>query len=360
MKVNSADNIRINYSSPVLRGERTVSQSQVGHDDFVSSKKEAKNNKAWYIAGGLILAGIGAFLTHRAGWWGKTVGGVNKNNGVVDTVFKKVDEAKEYFENLGINTEFRDVTDEHLPLLNRIKDDMKKLKELGVKFDKPDTLTISDWHKAEEYAELCRKRGVNIERIEEYHAFCAGDKDGANHVFVNSSKPTTDFFRHEMGHANHHRGHDSFWEARGVKNQDFADKQLELLGQDLKIYRGTNDFKNIFHFSPEQNSAKFAFPNQDMETRYVYVNNIVNKMQEETNCYKPESLSEQVAYVFDGLTKGDKKFSDEVMLYYDFAGGARIPNLKIGGKSYDEYIESLYNNAELVQKLRDNIKILKL
>ena len=96
-----------------------------------------------------------------------------------------------------------------------------------------------------------------------------------------------------------------------------------------------------------------------METRYVYVNNIVNKMNEETHCYSPQDLDEHVAYVFDGLVKG-KKFSDEVMLYYDFAGGARIPNFKIGGKTYDEYIESLYNNSELVQRLRDNIKILKL
>ena len=356
MKVSSADDIKIKYNLP-LRGERTVVPSQTGHDSFVNSKRETKNNKAWYIAGGLILTGIGAFLTHKAGWWGKT--GVN-NNSVPDTIFKKVDEAKKYFEDLGINTEFRDVTDEHLPLLNRIKDDMKKLKDLGVKFDKPDTLTISDWHKAEEYAELCRKRGVNIERIEEYHAFCAGDKHGANHVFINSSKANTDFFRHEMGHANHHRGHDSFWEAKGIVNHDFADKQLELLGQDLKIYRGTNDFKNIFHFNPHENQTKFAFPNQDMETRYVYVNNIVNKMNKETNCYKPESLSEQVAYIFDGLTRGDKTFSDEVMLYYDFSGGARIPNLKIKGKSYDEYMESLYNNSALIQALRDNIKILKL
>ena len=163
-----------------------------------------------------------------------------------------------------------------------------------------------------------------------------------------------------MGHANHFRGHDSFWEAKGLINQDFADKQLDILGQDIKIYRGTSDFKNIFQFNPDNNSAKFAFPNQDRETRFIYVNDIVNRMNQETSCYKPESLSEQVAYVFDGQVKENKTFSDEVMLYYDFAGGARIPNLKIKGKTYDEYIESLYNNKELVQKLRDNIKILKL
>ncbi len=354
MKVNSVG-VNIIPKQLNFRSENMVHAPQNGHDEFVSAKKETKSSKAWLIASGLILAGVGAFLAHKAGWWSKC--DIKAND--VFGEFKSVKEAKKYFEDLGINTEFKDVNNEHLPLLNRIKEDLKKLKELGVKFDKPDTLTISDWHKAEEYEELCRKRGVNIERIEEYYAFCAGDKNGANHVFVNSSKPSSDFFRHEMGHANHHRGHDSFWEAQGVTNQDFADKQLEILGQDIKIFRGTKDFKNIFHFNPAQSSTKFAFPNQNMETRFVYVNDIVNKMQTETSCYKPDSLSEQVAYVFDELVKGNK-FSDEVMLYYDFAGGARIPNLKIDGKTYNEYIESLYNNPELIQRLKNNIKISKL
>lgn len=359
MKVSSVNQQpnKIVLTAPNFRSEYIASVQQTTTDRFIKETETKTNNKAWYIAGGLILAGIGAFFTHKAGWWG----GVKENNNktVTDVIFKTVDEAKKYFENMGIDTIFRDVTEEHVPLLNRIKEDLKKLKELGVKFDKPDTLTISDWHKAEEYEELCRKRGINIERMEEYHAFCAGDKDGANHVFVNASKSGTDYFRHEMGHANHHRGHDSFWEAKGVNGFDFADKQLELLGSDNKIFREAGKFYNILHFNPEISTTKYAFPNHNGETRYVYVNNIVNKMQQETNCYKPESLSEQVAYVFDRLVKGDK-FSDEVMLYYDFAGGARIPNLKIGGKTYDEYIESLYNNPALIQKLRANIKILKL
>ena len=355
MKVDSVKYKLNNFTlkAPIFRGENVVYSKQT--DEFVKKTEPVTNNKAWYVAGGLILAGIGAYLTHQAGWWGR----VNKKSGAVDTVFKNIDEAKKYFTDMGINTIFRDVTEEHLPLLNRIKNDLNKLKELDVKIKQPDTLTISDWHKAEEYEELCRKRGITMDRIEEYHAFCAGDKNGASHIFVNSSKPATDYFRHEMGHANHDRGFDSFWEAKGVKNHDFADKQLEILGQDIKIFRGTGDFKNIFHFNPEHNTTKFAFPNKDMETRFIYVKNILDTMQKETNCYAPEKLEEQVAYVFDGLVNG-KKFSDEVMLYYDFAGGARIPKLKINDKTYDEYISSLYENADLIQKLRDNIKILKL
>ena len=354
MKVNSVENIRIN-NLPAFRSATVITPVRDRHDEFVSSQKAGSNKKAWWIAAGVVIAGAGALFAHKAGWF---KGAVHNVTGSGEN-FKNADEAKKYFEDMGIKTEFRDVTKEHLPLLNRIKDDLIKIKELGVKIDKPDTLTVSDWHKAEEYEELCRKRGVFMERREEYYAFCATDRRGANHIFVNSSKPDTDYFRHEMGHANNFRGHDSFWEAKGVVNHDFADKQLEVLGQDIKIYRGT-DFKNILQFNPENNLTKFAFPNQDMETRFIYVKNIVSKMNEETHCYAPDDLSEQVAYVFDGLVKGDKTFSDEVMLYYDFAGGVRIPNLKIKGKTYDEYIESLYNNAELIQKLRNNVTISKI
>ena len=358
MKVVSVgNNLNIYSKTPNFRSETGMSAIQSEHDKFVSSGVKKKNNTLPVVCG-LAVLGIGAIFAHKAGWFRKTT---DKLTG--DMKFKNINDAKEYFENLGIDTIFRDVTDEHLPLLNRIKDDLIKLKELGVKIDKPKTLTVSDWHKAEEYEELCRQRGITVERIEDYQAFCQGDKSGANHVFVNSSKPGTDVFRHEMGHANHHRGHDSFWEAKGIKNHDFADKQLEILGKDIKVYRDgpveNVELNNIFHLTLK-NDGRGIFPTSDKETRYVYCSDILAKMQQETSCYKPKSLSEQVAYIFDGLIKGNKTFSDEVMLYYDFAGGARIPNLKIDGKTYDEYIETLYNNPELIQKLRDNVKILKL
>ena len=364
MKANCVESLKLNVNtnpqSLNFRGERVMLTKDDGHDTFVSEKKKGKNNRTLLALGGLALIGTGAVIAHKAGWFKKAVDKTTKSEIIT---FKSVDEAKKYFEDLGINTEFRDVNNEHLSLLNRIKDDLKKLKELGVKFDKPDTLTISDWHKAEEYKELCRKRGISAERKEEYYAFCEGDKNGANHIFVNSSKPNSDSFRHEMGHANHHRGHDSFWEAKGVKDHDFADKQLEILGKNIKVYRDgpVNDIEqnNIFHLSLK-NNGKGLFCTSDGEARFVYISELLAKMNSETGCYKPDSLSEQVAYIFDSLVKGDKTFSDEVMLYYDFAGGARIPNLKIAGKTYDEYMESLYNNVDLINKLRENVKISKI
>ena len=356
MKVNSVGvNLNIYPKNMNFKGKEAMLTVPNEHDEFVTTNKQNNKSRAWWIIGGLAVLGIGGILAHKAGWFKKATDKI-VNSG---EKFKNIDEAKKYFEDLGIDTIFRDVTDKNLPQLNRIKEDLTKLKELGVKFDKPKTLTVSDWHKAEEYEELCRQRGISIERKEGYYAFCIGDREGANHVFVNGSQEATDVFRHEMGHANHHRGHDSFWESKGITGHDFADKQLEILGKDIKIYRNAGNFNNIFHFDPNITSTSFAFPNQNMETRFVRIPELLAKMQKETGCYKPESLSEQVAYIFDGLVKGEK-FSDEVMLYYDFTGGARIPNLNINGKTYDEYIESLYNNSELIKKLRENIRISKI
>ncbi len=71
--------------------------------------------------------------------------------------------------------------------------------------------------------------------------------------------------------------------------------------------------------------------------------------------YKDYEADEYVADIFKFLTTG-KTFSDEVMLAYDFIGGGRVPNLIIKGKSYDDYIKSLYDNPEMVQKLKNMVK----
>lgn len=361
MKANSVmAGVNIPPKQINFRSENNVRASQNGHDEFVRSQKKQSSNKAWWALGGVTALAVGALIAHKSGLFKKAVDKVVVTE---DVKFTNIDEAKKYFENLGIETEFRSVTNEYLPQLNRIKDDLRKIKEMGVKIDKPDSITISDWSNAAEYEELCRKKGITIERKEGYFAFCAGAKDNKSHIFINSSKPTSDVFRHEMGHANHYIGHDSYWESKGIKNYNFANKQLELLGENIKVYDAgpvhDKPVYNIFHLSFNNAGSRFVFPTTERETRYIYTKNMLDKMQAETNCYSPDAIGEQVAYVFDGLLKG-KKYSDEVMLYYDFAGGARVPNLKIDGKSYDDYMESLYNNKELIAKLTENIKISKI
>ena len=83
-------------------------------------------------------------------------------------------------------------------------------------------------------------------------------------------------------------------------------------------------------------------------------------MQTEAGVYKiniSETYAwEQTAEMFAKLNKGHQ-FSDEVMLMYDFIGRSRVPNLVIKGQKYDDYIASLYQNEEILQKLRDSIEI---
>ena len=354
MKVNSVGFEAVLASKQTnFRSQNPQHASQTEHDEFVSKKKSQKNRMI-RLAASLSVVVAGLLLLKLTKKPPKDI--------LTIPEFENISQAKRYFEKLGIETDFRGAKEEHLSLLNKIKDNLKQLQEMGVKKDKPDSIIISDWKNASEYEELCRKKGLNVERKEGYWAFCGRAENGKNHIFINSNHPEFEKFLHEMGHANHFTGIDSLWHSKGFLGQDFTDKQLKILNTTEKIYRGRVEAKlnNIFCQKDVHSSSKYIFPNAEGEVRYVHTKGMIDKMYSETNCYDGgKFLTEQVADVFEGLIKG-KKFSDETMLYYDFAGGARIPNLKINGKSYDEYIESLYNNQELIQKLRENIKITKI
>ena len=361
MKANSVGvNVNIYPRQVNFRSENVTHVPQNGHDEFVRSEKPSSNSKVGWIVASLIAAGAGALLAHQSGWFKKAADkAVNSEKS-----FTNINEAKKYFENLGIETDFRGATKEHLDMLNKIKENIKQLKEMGVKKEKPDSITISDWRNKEETQELFRKRGsINEEAPESgyYKAFSVFKNGEEAHIIIDSNA-SFDQFRHEMGHVNHHIGLDSYWHSKGLKGADFANKQLELLGSDEKIYPNISGHsgRNLIEIPIEGMSAKFRFPTTEREVRYVYPQGMIDKMQTETHAYdNGKSVTEQIAYVFEGLLKGEK-FSDETMLYYDFAGGARIPNLKIDGKTYDEYIESIYNNKDLIEKLRENIKICKI
>lgn len=363
MKANCVKSVNIYPKQINFRSEPNVYAPQNRHDEFVKSQKSSTSNKSLWIIGGIVLAGISAFLTHKAGWWGR--GKLEEVKDFFnDSKFTKISEAKEYFEKLGIEIDFRGANDKHLDMLNRIKENIKQLKEMGVKKDKPDSITISDWKNREETRVLFAKRGSVKEEPPEsgyYQAFTVWGKGEEAHILIDSN---VDFnqFRHEMGHINHQRGLDSFWQSKDIKGYDFANKQLEILGYGEKIYSKIAGLssRNILEFPIKGTNSRYRFPTENGEIRYIYPQAMIDRMQQETKSYDGgKDLCEQIAYVFEGLLQG-KKFSDEVMLYYDFSGGARIPNLKIDGKTYDEYIESLYNNSELIQKLRENVIISKI
>ena len=362
MKANSVGvNVNIYPNQINFRSENTVHAPQNGHDEFVRSEKPSSKNKTGWVVAGLIAIGAASLLAHQSGWFKKARDKVITSG---DVKFKNVDEAKKYFENIGVETDFRGANETHLDMLNRIKENIKQLKEMGVKKEKPNSITISNWKNREETKELFHNRGgVNEEPPESgyYKAFSTFKNGNEAHILIDSNA-SFDQFRHEMGHINHHRGLDSFWHSKGLNGTDFANKQLEILGAEEKIYPNISGLsgRNIIEFPVDGTGAKFRIPTENREIRYIYPQKMIDKMQQETNAYDGgKTITEQIAYMFEGLLKGDK-YTDEAMLYYDFAGGARIPNLKINGKTYDEYIESLYNNKELIEKLRQNILISKI
>lgn len=354
MKVNRVGSCAITCQPKTsFRSQYPQHASMKGHDDFVDEKTGKKLRKITFF-GGLTLAGFGLLLLHLTK--------KKPPNNSILSEFKNISEAKEYFEKLGIDTDLRGAKEEHLSLLNRIKENLKQLQEMGVKKDKPDSITISDWKNTAEYEELCKKKGIDMERREGYWAFCSGAENGKSHIFINSNFPSFDKFLHEMGHANHWISKDSFWHSKSYTGQAFADKQLEILNSTDKMYRGTHEAKlsNIFYHSDVHSPSTFIFPNKEGEVRYIHAKGMIDKMYSETSCYDGgKYLTEEVADIFEKLIKGEK-LSDESMLYYDFAGGARIPNLQVNGMTYDKYIESLYNNPELIQKLKENVKISKI
>ena len=245
MKVSIIDTgINIVPKQTNFRSQNTVYAIQNGHDEFIATKKETKNSKAWWVAAGLVLTGIGAIWGHKAGWFKKSADKLINSN----ETFKNIDNAKKYFENLGVETEFRGVKDEHLPLLNRIKENIKQLQEMGVKKEKPDSITISDWNNKAELEELYRNKGVTLSEYKPgYFAQTLTSQNGKKHIFINSNHPNFDMFRHEMGHVNDGL-YNSYWHAKGIQGHDFADKQLNIIGKNEKISRQTADFNNIFYF----------------------------------------------------------------------------------------------------------------
>lgn len=361
--------------------------------------------------GAVALIGLGAELIwgkgrHLKTFWEKIAGKGTKtvkppssNSTPTVTDFKNLDEAKEYFERLGIKTVFKDGSEKHLLDLNYIKDDLLILERNGVAIAKPNSIIVSDWHNAEEAKQIFRKLNIDENRAEVHKLLsnCWGTvekgTDNKCHVLINSSYGgNSGKFIHEMGHIHQDSFRTSFWHFKGLTDREFINKQLKVFGLtdigicndgvDL-ILREAGDqnisslFRNV-HFdrlAPEvKTKIKNMFPDivneddylklfslysKDKKTYVINAKKMVDKMYSESGVYAPAKTWENVAEIFEGLNKG-KEYSDLVMLMYDINGGGRVPNLVIKGMKYDDYIESLYNNKDLIRKLRECIEVKEL
>ena len=316
--------------------------------------------------------------------------------------FKNLDDAKSWFDSVGIKTEYTAGAERHLEDLNHIKKDLAVLQKNGVEYSKPSSIVLTDWHNPTELQEICRKMNLSDDAIRDLSAITNGNsgywgtveylKDGQNVVFINHSfNGDYGAFMHEMGHL-HQDLETSFWHAtKGLKGESFKAVQHYILGLPqptqivpykipdysrmslVDIFRNNLDGSSYFNVPNFKEQVDALFPslngnykslfcvpikNTEGKVDFYFLNakKMIEKMASESRVYAPEIAFENVAEIFQKLNQGHQ-FSDEVMLMYDFIGGGRVPNLVIKGQKYDDYIASLYQNEELLQKLRDSIEI---
>ena len=195
-----------------------------------------------------------------------------------------------------------------------------------------------------------------------------------------------------MGHIHQDYLKSSYWHSKGLSDKAFLEKQIEVLGLShvglhndginmiirdfgaedtpsiLRGYTSSNSnstvkakLKQMFpNISKEEDYDKlFTIFGKDGKTYIINAKEMVDKMYSESGVYAPSMIWENVAEIFQGLNKG-KEYSDLVMLMYDISGGGRVPNLIIKGKKYDDHIESLYNNPDLIRQLRACIEVKEL
>ncbi|MBO5947579.1 hypothetical protein J6Q66_01940 [bacterium] len=284
------------------------------------------------------------------------------------TRFSTKEEIVQYFKNLGVDVRIEEFTPKHLETFNLIRDDVELLRRMGLKEAVPKGICLSDWRNTEKTKALITEYGLDMHFPAERRAYCGAN---SNTVFINSSDEALEAsngvfrkFKHEIGHRRHYTHYNS----KGVlgsngtysvlgkglnDNVSFANRQLEVLGINAKVFKIPNYSMQYQVTAPV--NGKFI-PLEGNRVLNVDVSKMTAYMNGKCHCYNKEYLSEQVAEIFEDLLKG-RRYDDLTMLMYDFAGGGRIPNLIINGQKYDDYIKSLYENKELVNKLKEFIEI---
>lgn len=292
--------------------------------------------------------------------------------------FRTLEEAKQYFNQIGVRTIFGSGAERHLQDLNKIKEDLSVLERNGVALAKPKTIVVSDWHDANEVRRICNTLGLGEKDFTRIHVdginfgtngywgTTAKSADGQCHVLINSSF-TGDYghFKHEIGHIHQDHLESSFWHSKGFTGRTFADKQKEVLGLQNFSYRrsfydGFNQREgvpNIFRYKCFDVDDPYNIALCMNEGNFsLNIRAIVERMARESGVYDPSKSCENVAEIFQGLNEG-KTYSDFVMLAYDIMGGGRVPNRMINGMKYDDYIASLYRNNDLIRELRRSITV---
>lgn len=293
------------------------------------------------------------------------------------TEFTFKEEIVRYFQNLGIDVRLEDFSPQHFETFNLIRNDIELLNRMGLRETVPKEICLSDWRKVEKTKQILTEYGIAFPFPTERRAYCGV---GTNTIFINSSEVAQAGsngvfrkFKHEIGHRRHytHGTHDGRLASDGSRSvlgqdvqdkEEFAKKQLQLLGIEERLLQNPNSLPyNITLSSPYNMNGKrinilpIQTP-QGVRPLYIDCSKATAYLNSQCHCYNKDYLSEQIAEIFEDLLKG-RRFDDLTMLMYDFSGGGRIPNMVINGKRYDDYIKTLYENKDLVNKLKEFIVI---
>lgn len=406
--VNERQQEKLKISSAMPNYSDNVSFKATEKSSVLQKDGLSTNAKLGIGLGIVTLIGLGAELIigkgkHIKSLWQKIVekspiSSTQKPNTGIPEIkdFKNLEEAKEYFERIGIKTIFKDGSEKHLADLNNIKKDLVLLDKNGVAIPKPNSIILCDWHNVDESKQIFRTLNIDERNADScktlvgYWGTISKSTDNKCHVIINSSfSGNYGKFIHEMGHIHQDSFRTSYWHSKGLSDREFINKQLDVLGLsdigiaddgiDMIIRESGNEytpaiFRHVYYsnVSPEvKTKLKNLFPSikndddylklfsifgKDRKTYVINAKKMADKMYSESRVYAPEKIWENVAEIFEGLNKG-KEYSDLVMLMYDINGGGRVPNLVIKGKKYDDYIASLYNNKDLIAELRKCIEI---
>lgn len=227
--------------------------------------------------------------------------------------FSSIREAESHFSNMGINADFSKCTD--LRQLTQIDAELAKIRALGIE-SQVKFITVTPFDR-QSMLNATRARGLEL--TENMHSGIYGYSD-KGHVFLNSNgngfrrmANGSDVIKHEIGHYHRNVLKDNFYGAAEDANEVFV-----------------NTVRNIAR-------------KNNISTNQV-LDKMTSRLHSEVKAYSPmgdESFADMFSLMIDG-----KQYSKGAMLFYDMAGGARIPNKVINGMKYDDYMAELYLDAE--------------
>lgn len=231
--------------------------------------------------------------------------------------FRSIQEAESHFRNMGIDVDLSKCTD--LRHLTQIDTELAKIKAMGIDsqvksititpFDNKSLLEAGRTKSIEN--SIIETIGENGGNISWAHGFSC---DG--HVFMNTNgfrrmANGSEVIKHEIGH--YHRN--------VLKDNVFGEGAETVLNNTLKKIGGKTNM-----------------------TKEQVLDKLTSKLHSEVKSYSPmadESFADMFSLMIDG-----KQYSKGTMLFYDMAGGGRIPNKVINGMKYDDYIWKLYEDAD--------------